>query len=89
MLSTVQLYPLADKSPVEPLPVCIKGEFCSGDISLLSLPRLFTITIKPVQHNVKNSHHEVITMARSSVAVAALQACVRRTGRFMYEITHN
>lgn len=78
MLSTVQLYSLADKSPVEPLPVYMKGEFCSGDISLLSLPRLFTMTIPPVQHNEKNSGHEVLlqtNVARSSAAVAELQSC--------------
>lgn len=35
----------------------------------LTLPRLLAVTIELVQHNEKNSCHEVITMARSSVAV--------------------
>lgn len=87
-LALVRLYSLADKSPVELLPISIKGEFCSGDISLLSLPRLLTVTIELVQHNEKNSCHEVITMARSSVAVAKLQACVRKTV-FMYGMALN
>lgn len=70
---------LSHKSTAGQLPVHIKGEFCSGDISLCLLPRQFSVAIQHAQHNEKNSSHEVIAMARGSAAAAQQEVSMRRT----------
>lgn len=70
--------PLSHKSAAGKLPIHIKGEFCSGDISLLLLPRQFGIIIQRGQHNEKNSSHEVIPMARGSASAAKREVGARR-----------
>lgn len=66
---------LSHKSAVGQLPIRIKGEFCSGDISL---PRQSGIAIQRSQHNEKDSSHEVISVARSAASDAQQEVGMRR-----------